>query len=383
MARDDPWFGWADRALRAVRGRACRWCRARGGRGARAPGVVAAGWPPLAAPEASASPPCPRSLARRKSRWPVGAVGVSSRCEKAQTRNSKAVSAASRSLTVVVTASSIGAAKSGGYARYLEGKTVQPERGDYYLTPGGEPAQAPGRWLASADTRAQLRIDGSVVDGSDFIALMEGRHPRDAGARQAGADGSRGGGIDVTFSAPKSVSVDGARRPARARDDRAGAPKRRRAGDCAHDRDGAHRPPPLRRRGGGGARARAGRRGVPAHDGTRRDGRRCAGPAAAQPRGRDERGEGGREDRRGRLAPDLPLRSKVGAFYRSALAPSFSQRGYEIDAGTGKEGRYFEIAGVPQGLIDAFSARSREVAAAAERFRAKWGGHPSAASCDG
>jgi conjugative relaxase-like TrwC/TraI family protein len=107
-----------------------------------------------------------------------------------------------------MTASSIGAAKGGGYARYLEGKTVQPERGDYYLTPGGEPAQAPGRWLASADTLAQLGIDGTTVDGPDFIALMEGRHPRDGGwLRRAGADGCRGGGIDVTFSAPKSVSV--------------------------------------------------------------------------------------------------------------------------------------------------------------------------------
>ena len=67
---------------------------------------------------------------------------------------------------------------------------------------------------------------------------------------------------------------------------------------------------------------------------------------------------------------------EVGAFYRSALAHELSQHGYEIDAGTGKEGRYFEIAGVPQGLIDAFSARSREVAAAAERFRAKWGRAP-------
>jgi hypothetical protein len=32
-----------------------------------------------------------------------------------------------------MTAASIGAAKGGGYARYLESKTVQPERGDYYL----------------------------------------------------------------------------------------------------------------------------------------------------------------------------------------------------------------------------------------------------------
>jgi hypothetical protein len=77
------------------------------------------------------------------------------------------------SVPLVMTAASIGAAKGGGYARYLEGKTLQPERGDYYLTPGGEIAQAPGRWLASADTLAQLGIEGSIVDGPDFIALME------------------------------------------------------------------------------------------------------------------------------------------------------------------------------------------------------------------
>jgi conjugative relaxase-like TrwC/TraI family protein len=35
---------------------------------------------------------------------------------------------------------------------------------------------------------------------------------------------------------------------------------------------------------------------------------------------------------------------EVGAFYRSALAHELSQRGYEIAVGTGKEGRYFEIA---------------------------------------
>ena len=56
---------------------------------------------------------------------------------------SLAVYGLSRSLTVVVTASSIGAAKGGGYARYLKGKTVQPERGDYYLTPGEYSAGSP------------------------------------------------------------------------------------------------------------------------------------------------------------------------------------------------------------------------------------------------
>ena len=61
-----------------------------------------------------------------------------------------------------MTAASIGAAKGGGYARYLESKTVEPERGDYYLSPEGEPTQAPGRWLASPDTLARLGIEGAA-----------------------------------------------------------------------------------------------------------------------------------------------------------------------------------------------------------------------------
>lgn len=45
----------------------------------------------------------------------------------------------------VLTAASIGASKGGGYARYLEGKTIAPDRSDYYLSRDGEPTQAPGR----------------------------------------------------------------------------------------------------------------------------------------------------------------------------------------------------------------------------------------------
>jgi hypothetical protein len=59
-------------------------------------------------------------------------------------------------ITHVMTAASIGASRGGGYARYLEGKTVEPERGDYYLTPDGEMAQAPGRWLADEETLDRL-----------------------------------------------------------------------------------------------------------------------------------------------------------------------------------------------------------------------------------
>jgi conjugative relaxase-like TrwC/TraI family protein len=300
--------------------------------------------------------------------------------------NSVAVSSVSRSLTVVVTASSIGAAKGGGYARYLAGKTVQPERGDYYLTPGGEPAQAPGRWLASADTLAQLGIESTVVDGPDFVALMEGRHPSSGRwLRQAGADGSRGGGIDVTFSAPKSVSVtwalgDEHERCVIEQAHRAAVDQAHRA---AVDQALAHMTetvPTVRRRYGAGVVEEPARELIAAGY-LHTTARGVMGGDAPDPQLHSHVvvTSAVRDDGRIVAVASRPIfRSarEVGAFYRSALAHELSQHGYGFNAGTGKEGRYFEIAGVPQGLIEAFSARSREVAAAAERFRAKWGRAP-------
>ncbi|MGH2864536.1 MAG: AAA family ATPase, partial [Solirubrobacteraceae bacterium] len=67
---------------------------------------------------------------------------------------------------------------------------------------------------------------------------------------------------------------------------------------------------------------------------------------------------------------------ELGGFYRSSLAEELAGEGYEIERGTGKDGRYFEIAGVPRSLIEEFSGRSREVARAAERFRARYGRAP-------
>jgi len=277
-----------------------------------------------------------------------------------------------------MTAASIGAAKAGGYARYLESKTVVPERGDYYLTPDGEMAQAPGQWLTSPETLARLGIEGSAVEGRDFIALMEGRHPRTGGwLRPEGAGGGRGGGIDLTFSAPKSVSAVWA----------LGGEAQRRDMEAAHAaavREAmAHLTetvPTVRRRYSGQVVEEPAREVV-----------------AAEYRHTTARGvlEGDAPDPQlhshvvvtsairddGRIVavasrPVFRAAREMGAYYRSALAHQLSERGYAIEAGTGKQGRYFEIAGVPQGLLDAFSARSREVARAAERFRAKWGRAP-------
>ncbi len=108
-----------------------------------------------------------------------------------------------------MTAASIGAARGGGYARYLESKTVEPERGDYYLTPDGEMTQAPGRWLADTGDPGEIGDRGRRAGGRRGLHRADGgpppRHRPVASTR--GAGGGRGGGIDVTFSAPKSVST--------------------------------------------------------------------------------------------------------------------------------------------------------------------------------
>jgi len=278
----------------------------------------------------------------------------------------------------VLTAASIGAAKVSGYARYLESKTIEPERGDYYLSPAGEPTQAPGRWLASPETLLRLGIEGSDVEGPDFIALMEDRHPRSgAWLRREGANGERGGGIDLTFSAPKSVSTLWA------------------LGDESqrHEIEAAHA-------------AAVGEAMAHLTENVTTIRRRYEGQVVEEPAVDLIAAEYRHTTARGVIegdAPDPQLHShvvvtsairedgrivavasrpifragrEVGAFYRSALAQELSQRGYSIERGLGKEGRYFEVAGVPRGLIDAFSSRTREVARAIERFRAEHGRAP-------
>jgi conjugative relaxase-like TrwC/TraI family protein len=277
-----------------------------------------------------------------------------------------------------MTAASIGAGKGGGYARYLESKTIVPERGDYYLSPEGEPTQAPGQWLATANTLARLGIEGAIVEGREFIALMDGKHPRTGlWLRRAGADGTRAGGIDLTFSAPKSVSAVWAL---------AGETQRREI-ETAHA-DAVRETlghltltvPTVRRSVGGRIIEQSARDLV-----------------AAEYRHTTARGvlEGDAPDPQlhshvvitsairtdGKLVavasrPIFRSARELGAYYRSALAHQLQLRGYKVQRGTGKHGRYFEIAGVPGGLLEAFSARSREVARAVERFRAQYGRAP-------
>ena len=282
------------------------------------------------------------------------------------------------SVPVVMTAASIGAGKGGGYARYLESKTIEPERGDYYLSPEGEPTQAPGQWLATPDTLAQLGIEDSTVEAREFIALMEGKHPRSGRwLRRAGADGTRAGGIDLTFSAPKSVSTVWAL---------AGKTQRREI-EAAHATAVSEtighltETVPTVRHSLAGRIVEQPARDLVAAEYRHTTARGVLAGDAPDPQLHSHVviTSAIRED--GKLVavasrPIFRSARELGAYYRSALAHQLQQRGYAIERSTGKHGRYFEIADVPRDLLDAFSARSREVARAAERFRAQWGRAP-------
>ena len=260
-----------------------------------------------------------------------------------------------------------------------ESKTVAPERGDYYLTPDGEMTQAPGRWLADPETLARLGVRaGEPVESADFIALMDGRHPGTGRwLRPEGAGGGRGGGIDVTFSAPKSVSTVWA----------LGDPWQRGEVEAAHARAVEstvrylREQVPLVRRRYDGQVVEEHAKDVIAAEYRHTTARGVSGAQAPDPQLHSHVVISGavREDKRIVAVASRPIfRSarELGAFYRSALAEELAGEGYEIERGTGKDGRYFEIAGVPRTLIEEFSGRSREVARAAERFRARYGRAP-------
>jgi conjugative relaxase-like TrwC/TraI family protein len=279
----------------------------------------------------------------------------------------------------MVTASSIGAGKGGDYGRYLESKTVEPERGDYYLNPTGEPVQAPGRWLADEDTLRMLGITpGQSVVGGDFIAVMDGRHPVSGQwLRPEGAGGGRAAGIDVTFSAPKSVSAVWALADPWQRETIEAAHTNAVQGAIGYMRDEIQ---VVRRR----------RENVVVHE-TARDliaaeyvhttARGVSGAEVPDPQLHSHVVISGviRQDDRIAAVSSRPIfRSarEVGAYYRTALAWQLRKHGYAIEQATGNHGRYFELADVPVSLREEFSQRAREVAQAIERFRAKYGRAP-------
>jgi conjugative relaxase-like TrwC/TraI family protein len=273
-----------------------------------------------------------------------------------------------------------------GYAAYL---TSSSDRGDYYTGGSGdEPDEgvvlAPSRWHGSPALLAGLGLSADApVEREDLAALMRGVSPADGRElRRAGGDGSRVAGIDMTFSAPKSVSALWA----------VSSPYERARIEAAHGRAVAgtitrieRDVELLRTRVNGELRWERAERLLAAefvHTSSRltRDQERGGVP---DPQLHSHLVVLGAERINGRFAAvdsrELFRAARAnGAWYRAELANGLQELGLEIRGRVGRDGRYFEVAGVPEQLSERWSMRGAEIERVARAFRARYGRDPQA-----
>ncbi len=251
----------------------------------------------------------------------------------------------------------------GGYAEYLEGKARASELGDYYLK-DGERVEAPGRWAGGAHL---FGLDPNArVTGEQLRTLMDVRRPDTRGElRRVGASGEAVAALDATFSAPKSVSSVWA----------LGPPDLRAGIEAAHEiaigraLDYAVRQVPmLRQRVDADTVVHAKAVGVVATS-WRHTTARAVAEQVPDPQLHSHVLLHAAHRRDGRLvAIDsrtwLQHQREVGAAYRTELARELTALGFSVQRGTGRGERYFELAGVPQPLLDRWSSRHHQVQAA-------------------
>ncbi len=263
----------------------------------------------------------------------------------------------------VLTVAKIARSAAGGYTEYLDGKTRSAELGDYYLR-DGDRAEAPGRWAQGAK---EFGLDPEkAVTGEQLRALMDVRRPDTGGElRRVGGTGEAVAALDATFSAPKSVSAVWAIADRELRE------RIERAHETAVDRALAYatrQVPMLRRRVSHDTVLHEKATGLVATS-WRHTTARAVTDQVPDPQlhshvllhaavRRDER----------LVAIDsrswLVHQREVGAAYRTELARELTALGFTVQRGTGRGGRYFELDGVPQALLDRWSSRHHQVQAA-------------------
>jgi conjugative relaxase-like TrwC/TraI family protein len=207
---------------------------------------------------------------------------------------------------------------------------------------------------------------------------MDGRRPgagEPVWLRAIGPDGTRAGGIDVTFSAPKSVSIAWALGDQRAALEAAHHAAVEAAVDylretveltVRYDAVRGEAIPTQAAHVHAAAFMHTTARGV--------------GEEAPDPQLHShvvltsvEREDGSIAAVRSR--PVLRAARELGAYYRAHLAGELRELGYAIEP-AGEDGRYFRISGISEHMERAFSARTEEVQRAAREFRAKHGREP-------
>jgi conjugative relaxase-like TrwC/TraI family protein len=290
----------------------------------------------------------------------------------------------------VQTTHKIAGASATGYATYL---TSESDRGDYYI-PAGEEDEAgtdggvvdgpQGRWHGSPELLTRLGLSqNEPVQKDQLSALMNGVSPASGEElRRAGANGTRVAGIDLTFSAPKSVSALWA----------VSGPNEREQIEQAHTQavtsaiERVEREVEMvRGRTGGEVRHEHARSVLAAqfvHTSSRltRDQEKGGVP---DPQLHSHVVVLGAERGDGRFAAvDSRALFRAargnGAWYRAQLAHNLERQGLEVQGQTGMGGRYFEVKGVPEKLTEQWSARSAQIERAAAQFRDRYGRDPKA-----
>jgi conjugative relaxase-like TrwC/TraI family protein len=269
----------------------------------------------------------------------------------------------------MLTVAKVSAGGGGAYATYLEGRSQPAEEGDYYLK-DGERVEAPGRWVLGSGGAAALAVDPArPVQADAFHAVMAVRHPVSGEQlRRVGANGEAVVAIDATFSAPKSVSAVWA----------LGSPELRASLEAAQeravDRALAHAlefVPMVRRRVDQDTVVRENAREVLASSWQHTTARAVAGQVP-DPQLHSHVLIHGALRSDGRVVAVesrawLVHQREIGATYRAELARELRELGLEVQHGTGRGGRYFEVAGVPDGLRERWSSRHHQVAEAIEQ----------------
>jgi len=270
----------------------------------------------------------------------------------------------------VLTVAKVAGSGAAAYGQYLEGRTQAAEAGDYYLQ-AGERVEAPGRWALGPQGAATLGVDASrVVAAEQFRELMAVRNPGTGAAlRAGGAGGEAVAAIDATFSAPKSVSAVWA----------LGSPELRAQLEVAQERavtaalgHATEFVPMVRRRVDRSTVLRETPAELIASSWRHTTARAVAGrPPDPQLHSHVVLHAAVRQGDGKVVAIEsrawLVHQREIGAAYRATLAQELGQLGFQVQAQTGRGGRYFELSGVPSGLIERWSGRHRQVRDAIEQ----------------
>jgi conjugative relaxase-like TrwC/TraI family protein len=287
---------------------------------------------------------------------------------------------------VVLTIRKIGSGRAGDYSAYLAGRADsereawRERQGDYYTGSGedGTP-DAAGIWHGDASALAALGVDaGATVERDELARALRGlRADTGETLRRPGANGVVNS-HDLTMGTPKSVSVLWAQ----------SGPERRAAIEQAAReaaevtvRYMAFTTDCIQRRTERGERVWEPARGVASAHFVHHTARRASSASVPDPHLHVHCVVVAVERSDGRIvtpnqAAWVRHGREGGAYFRSELASRLLELGLEIEPGTGKQGRYFEVAGVPSEVRERFSGRSHEVEAAYAEFVARYGRAP-------